>query len=92
MSENTESTAYPMDDEYTGMDVTSCSIQMAKNGYIVSYSYREKSEGGGNSMEHRDYKHEKEIFGKKEDEKAWAKFKEYKMMEMHRDYKNKEVY
>lgn len=87
----TESKAYPMEDEYDGLDVTSCSIKMAKNGYVVEYSFREPSKKEG-SMEHCGYKHMCEVFGKEEEDKAWDKFKEYKMMEMHSDYKNKEVY
>jgi hypothetical protein len=92
MEKGTESKAYPMEDDYDGMEVTNCDIKMAKNGYIVSASYREKSKGGSSSMDHCHYKSMKEVFGEKEEEQAWAKFKEYKMMEMHRDYKNKEVY
>ena len=82
------SDAYPMNEDYKGMRVRWVGIDMANNGYIVSYTMKQDKPKG--SMDHCDWGSEhKELFGESEEDKAWMYYKKYKMMEMHYDYKKK---
>jgi len=90
--EEKEMGPYPMEEDFKGMEVTDCNIKMAKGGYIVSCGYRDSSEKENGSLEHRSYKNMSEVFTEKQENKAWKKYRELKTLEMHRNYKKKEVY
>ena len=62
------------------VEVNWCNIDMADNGYIVSWDEKIKKPEG--SMDHCGYKSKKKLFSNEEEDQAWETFKHYKKLSM----------
>ncbi len=82
-----ESMDYPEGEKKYDKKISWVNIDMADNGYVVSWSEKEIKPPGCN--DHCDYIDHKKLFSEKEDGAAWDHFKNLKMMEMHYKYDKK---